>query len=266
MIKFFRKIRQNLLIENKTGKYFKYAFGEIVLVVIGILIALQINSWNEERIIKNNINLYLGALMQDMKEDIKIIKSGRRYHIFRIHSGIYMLDLYNPEEKLTFLSDNNNLPVWEDPSWRWEGPVPTKYDTNFINTSLVWLFRYQPTYPVKRTIDEFSSLGLFSKMENHALKIQIEKYYNYFDWTHNDSNKEYNTTVLWNKSLVESGIGYMDLANLENPIEVIFSDKSRRAILKNMIDESIYKSSTDEAILTYLSKLINEIEVEIQRN
>ena len=49
MIKFFRKIRQNLLMENKTSKYFKYAIGEIVLVVIGILIALQINNWNEKR-------------------------------------------------------------------------------------------------------------------------------------------------------------------------------------------------------------------------
>jgi len=49
MIKFFRKIRQNLVMENKTGKYFKYAIGEIILVVIGILIALQINNWNERR-------------------------------------------------------------------------------------------------------------------------------------------------------------------------------------------------------------------------
>lgn len=48
MIKFFRKIRQNLLSEGKTGKYLKYASGEIVLVVIGILIALQINNWNEQ--------------------------------------------------------------------------------------------------------------------------------------------------------------------------------------------------------------------------
>jgi hypothetical protein len=47
MIKLFRRIRQNLLSEGKTGKYFKYAIGEIILVVIGILIALQINSWNE---------------------------------------------------------------------------------------------------------------------------------------------------------------------------------------------------------------------------
>ncbi len=49
MIKFFRRIRQNLLSEGKTGKYFKYAIGEIILVVIGILIALSINNWNEGR-------------------------------------------------------------------------------------------------------------------------------------------------------------------------------------------------------------------------
>jgi len=55
MIKFFRQIRFYLMSENKTGKpawpagrYLKYAIGEIVLVVIGILIALQINNWNEE--------------------------------------------------------------------------------------------------------------------------------------------------------------------------------------------------------------------------
>jgi hypothetical protein len=47
MIKFFRKIRQRLLTENKFSKYLLYAIGEIVLVVIGILIALQINNWNE---------------------------------------------------------------------------------------------------------------------------------------------------------------------------------------------------------------------------
>src|SRR6056297_2039526 len=47
MIKFFRKIRQNFLSEGKTAKYLTYAVGEIVLVVIGILIALSINNWNQ---------------------------------------------------------------------------------------------------------------------------------------------------------------------------------------------------------------------------
>ena len=52
MIKLFRRIRKNLLFEGKTGKYLKYAIGEIVLVVIGILIALSIHNWNEKRIEK----------------------------------------------------------------------------------------------------------------------------------------------------------------------------------------------------------------------
>tara|TARA_R110002051_G_scaffold3131_6_gene16859 strand:- start:7426 stop:7659 length:234 start_codon:yes stop_codon:yes gene_type:complete len=53
MIKFFRKIRQRLVSENKFSKYLIYAIGEIVLVVIGILIALQLNNLNENK--KNNV-------------------------------------------------------------------------------------------------------------------------------------------------------------------------------------------------------------------
>jgi len=49
MIKIFRKFRQKLLQQNKIGSYLKYAIGEIFLVVIGILIALQVNNWNEQR-------------------------------------------------------------------------------------------------------------------------------------------------------------------------------------------------------------------------
>ena len=49
MIKFFRKIRYDLMEKNKTGKYLKYAIGEIILVMIGILLALQVNPWNETR-------------------------------------------------------------------------------------------------------------------------------------------------------------------------------------------------------------------------
>jgi hypothetical protein len=73
MIKFFRKIRQNLLSEGKTGKYFKYATGEILLVVIGILIALSINNWNEDR--KNRLKeaVYLEGIKTDLESDIKYL-------------------------------------------------------------------------------------------------------------------------------------------------------------------------------------------------
>ena len=70
MIKFFRKIRQNLLAEGKTFNYLKYAIGEIVLVVIGILIALQINNWNEQRKNRATEQKLLIALHEDLLVNI----------------------------------------------------------------------------------------------------------------------------------------------------------------------------------------------------
>ena len=61
--------------ENKTGKYFKYAIGEIVLVVIGILIALQINNWNEGRKQERRAVIYANKIINDLETDIKNIDS-----------------------------------------------------------------------------------------------------------------------------------------------------------------------------------------------
>ncbi|TFV95648.1 hypothetical protein E4S40_05350 [Algoriphagus kandeliae] len=69
MIKFFRKIRQKLLAENRFSKYLVYAIGEIVLVVIGILIALQINNWNEYKNNEAVVNIYFNQLLQDFNLD-----------------------------------------------------------------------------------------------------------------------------------------------------------------------------------------------------
>jgi len=75
MIKFFRHIRQNLIMENKTGKYLKYAIGEIVLVVIGILIALQINNWNQSNKEKEIEQKYLMNILSDLKNQKDLINT-----------------------------------------------------------------------------------------------------------------------------------------------------------------------------------------------
>ena len=69
MIKFFRKIRQQLIQDNKMGKYFKYAIGEIILVVIGILIALQLNSMRERSIDRQKEQSYLKEINLDFKSN-----------------------------------------------------------------------------------------------------------------------------------------------------------------------------------------------------
>jgi hypothetical protein len=95
MIKFFRKIRQNLLVENKTGKYFKYAIGEIVLVVFGILIALQINIWNENRKQK----LTEQEILISLKKELETNKNSLLFYINKYEkqykNGIYLLSLFS---------------------------------------------------------------------------------------------------------------------------------------------------------------------------
>lgn len=75
MAKFFRKIRSKLLQEHETGKYLKYAFGEIVLIVIGILIALQLNAWNQAKQNRVLELRYLNGIENDLLGDIRELET-----------------------------------------------------------------------------------------------------------------------------------------------------------------------------------------------
>jgi len=90
MIKFFRHIRQRLVSENKFSKYLLYAIGEIVLVVIGILIALQINNWNENRKTDVQVNKSLKALRSDLVQDTLLIHKRLPYiiHQYQLNESL----------------------------------------------------------------------------------------------------------------------------------------------------------------------------------
>ncbi len=75
MIKFFRKIRHSLIKENRVTKYLVYAIGEIILVVIGILIAISINNANDDRKEGKELANYLTKISNDVTRDIEQIKS-----------------------------------------------------------------------------------------------------------------------------------------------------------------------------------------------
>lgn len=88
MIKFFRRIRQKLLSENRFSKYLIYAIGEILLVMVGILMALQVNNWNEERKISGLEIEYLKGL----GKDFKIALSDLDFNINRANESVRNTD------------------------------------------------------------------------------------------------------------------------------------------------------------------------------
>ena len=75
MIRIFRRIRGDFLVESKSQKYLFYAVGEVFLVIVGILIALQVNNWNEERLEQQQIKEYAQAFIRDLERDISMTSS-----------------------------------------------------------------------------------------------------------------------------------------------------------------------------------------------
>ena len=110
MLKFFRKIRYDLMESGKSGKYIKYAIGEIILVVVGILIALAINNWNSERIQKNRNQKLLIKLSNELDQNISrfslidTVTDGYKYRYTNTDSILKILNKGIAEEDLDFLT------------------------------------------------------------------------------------------------------------------------------------------------------------------
>ena len=152
MIKFFRHIRQNLIMENKTGKYLKYAIGEIVLVVIGILIALQVNNWNENRKTEIKIKNSLIALRNDLIQDTLLIK-----------------------KRLPFIDEQYYL----NESLRAKVAKPTATVDTLVH---VMRFEFNPNWVVQipyntNTYNSLIQTGLIENLSD-SLKARVQNFYN----------------------------------------------------------------------------------------
>ena len=153
MIKFFRKIRQNLLSEGKTGKYFKYAIGEIVLVVIGILIALSINNWNEERKERNKEINYLKNLKIDLQNEILNSEEFTSYHFNKVLACSKLIN----------------------------GDAPKNIkDVQVYTDTYEAVFNWKDFVPNNNTFKELLSSGNLSLIKNDSIKnglLELEKNY-----------------------------------------------------------------------------------------
>ncbi len=156
MIKFFRNIRKRLLSENRFSRYLIYAIGEIFLVVIGILIALQINNWNENNKNIATLQSSLDALQTNLKEDIE-----------NMHAHI--------EFNQTVLDDINYIyKILLQHEYR-EKPFSEIADSMF-NLGLEISFNISNT-----AFQTMESGGHFQLLKNQALSRSIYKYYNFIE-------------------------------------------------------------------------------------
>tara|TARA_R110000744_G_scaffold380117_1_gene499843 strand:+ start:1751 stop:2536 length:786 start_codon:yes stop_codon:yes gene_type:complete len=144
MIKFFRKIRQKLLSENKFSKYLIYAIGEIILVVLGILIALQFNTWQIEKKDRKIEKTLLENIKRDLESDIQEFRNVKEFKISQNKSGLrlldYIIDTSKPlEDTLQFINDFQLIVYFIVPSSNrtsFDIATSTGYLNNITNDSL----------------------------------------------------------------------------------------------------------------------------------
>ncbi len=148
MIKFFRKIRLTFLAEGKTGHYLKYAIGEILLVVIGILIALQINNWNEEQKLERKRQTLIQSLIDDFEYNLNEISE----------TVLPFQDSLINQMKLFFELSSAVTPT---------------VGVDSLRTLAVAFFRGYAFYPNMTTYNEAASTGNLSLLRNNELLQQF---------------------------------------------------------------------------------------------
>ena len=154
MIKFFRKIRQKLLSENKFSKYLLYAIGEIILVVIGILIALSINNWNENSKNERLETNYLSRISKDLENDLLEFDVAIKLAQERNNRVLFLQEVIeNPE----LVRDSSNY---------------------FVQSIISAGYSYIPTIS-NHSFEELKSSGRLALIQDEELRVLIAKYYGF---------------------------------------------------------------------------------------
>ncbi|MEM8927712.1 MAG: DUF6090 family protein [Bacteroidota bacterium] len=151
MTKFFRNIRKSLLSESRFSKYLLYASGEIILVVIGILIALQINNWNNNKLDQKQACVYLSNLLIDLEEQVRIVDNQFGFEYEAVLNGEALLNAY---------LDNRGFNIDEDFSKR----------LSILNNRMTFKI-------ANSTFDELLASGNTNLIANATLKSTILDYF-----------------------------------------------------------------------------------------
>ncbi|MBM1107047.1 hypothetical protein JQC67_12920 [Aurantibacter crassamenti] len=192
MIKFFRHIRQRLLSENKFSKYLIYALGEIVLVVIGILIALSISNWNENRKNKNTEADYYCRILDDFELNEKLIDENYELTSNRI--------------KLTkeLIKDLNNIPN----------------DRSKILNKFVFALRQDVSVPSNITFEDLTSSGQLKLLTDIKLKNRLIEHSTFLNTTLNLLKENRNEIVKrYTDYEYITELGYQDIEYVKRELD-----------------------------------------------
>jgi len=223
MIKFFRKIRQKLLTENKFGRYLTYAIGEIILVVIGILIALAINNWNNERlngleseVIKKNINHEFAKNQLILTKTIAIYEDS-----FNASLSLAELIGMNRAELL-----EHNLDSLFNSSWELDYYFPTSKSFDNVLQSGGGRIKLLENVELKNTLMDWTSM--------------IEQLRNYDELITNWQNNQYFPYLLNTVSLKQMNIYNQKVYGGESRIKTDYYAIFQELRLENILNNYLY--------------------------
>jgi hypothetical protein len=261
MIKFFRKIRQNLLMENKTGKYFKYAIGEIVLVVIGILIALSINNWNENR--KDGIKeqVVLKQLKEDYLSNLSQLEEKMTTRTNIINSGLRILSAFDQPDRVVRDSLIKNIAtITSDPTF---DPI----QNDLVSSGNLRLIKDEK---LKRLLSNWSSdvVALkeieitWSDIANHRLDIVLIELGISRDVGNSYMNDTNHTWLLDNKA--KSYKTEIGTSKLSSPLHEIVASKSLESMATSAIGFNNSANLQSEALIKRINEIIEVINKSIK--
>ena len=241
MIKFFRKIRQKLLTENRLSKYLLYAIGEILLVVIGILIALQINNWNEERKQDQRSSYIYQELINNIKMDIDDLTRNLRSDSSTRSSIAFVLNIL--KEKPPY--DETTIPY------------------HFGRISI-----YTNFFDNRSAYDNLKSIG-FDFIKDDSLRNEIIRYYDvtcdYLLTVENDVFNVHEDTFV--KPFMMEHFDYSSFFNPAYPRNYnnLINHSNLKSIIATKDRLFEWKKRRSEAVISTGEKLINRINTQIQR-
>jgi hypothetical protein len=188
MFRFLRRLRSDVLSDDRSKRYLRYAIGELVLVIFGILIALQINNWNEVRIEQREITAYAHALIKDLERDLamaEVIKAEINLLIEKIDAlALYVTD--RPAEEM-------------------------------INLDLFYLMHkpfYRPFSWNRTALEQIKSSGALRQMRNQQLAEAISEYEALTK--HLDGDFEFDRAVGTNALALASKVVDMNYADIHD--------------------------------------------------